>query len=52
MATSGILLFILHPFPVLVVFVLVGLEVAVAVIQAYVFAMLTCLYIHDAINLH
>merc|ERR1711943_139281 len=36
MATSGILLFVLHPFPVLVVFILVGLEVAVAVIQAYV----------------
>jgi F-type H+-transporting ATPase subunit a len=52
MATSGILLFIVHPLPVLVVFGLVGLEVAVAIIQAFVFAMLTCLYINDAINLH
>ena len=37
MATSGILLFIVHPLPVLVVFGLVGLEVAVAIIQAFVF---------------
>src|SRR3546814_8609790 len=29
-----------------------ALEVLVAVIQAYVFALLTSLYIHDAVNLH
>jgi F-type H+-transporting ATPase subunit a len=31
---------------------LIGLELAVSVIQAYVFTILTCSYIKDAINLH
>ena len=29
-----------------------GLEFLVAVLQTYVFTLLTCLYINDAINLH
>jgi ATP synthase subunit 6 len=29
-----------------------GLEVAIAFIQAYIFALLTCLYLNDAIHLH
>jgi F-type H+-transporting ATPase subunit a len=52
MATGGILLFIVHPLPVFVVFVLVGLETAVALIQAYVFAILTCIYFDEAVNMH
>ncbi len=52
MATSGVFLFLVHPLPILVVFVLVGLELAVACIQAFVFALLSCIYISDAINLH
>jgi len=52
MANSTSLLFIVHPLPVLVVFVLVGLELAVACIQAFVFALLTSIYISDSINLH
>jgi F-type H+-transporting ATPase subunit a len=28
------------------------LEVLVAVLQAYVFTILTCIYLHDAIHLH
>ena len=31
---------------------LYGLELLVAVLQAYVFTILTCLYIRDAIELH
>jgi F-type H+-transporting ATPase subunit a len=31
---------------------LVGLELLVAALQAYVFAILTCLYLHDALHLH
>ena len=31
---------------------LIFLELLVAVLQAYVFAILTCLYLHDAIHLH
>ena len=29
-----------------------GLELIVAVVQAYVFALLTCIYLNDSINLH
>jgi len=31
---------------------LMGLEVLVACLQAYVFAILTCLYLHDAVHMH
>ncbi len=31
---------------------LTGLELLVAFIQAYVFAILTCIYLNDALNLH
>jgi F-type H+-transporting ATPase subunit a len=31
---------------------LVGLEIAVSLIQAYVFTILTCSYLKDAIELH
>ncbi|MCX7372750.1 MAG: F0F1 ATP synthase subunit A [Alphaproteobacteria bacterium] len=31
---------------------LVGFEVLVAFLQAYVFAILTCIYLHDAVHLH
>ena len=46
------LLYLLHFIPLLVVFLLIGLELAVAFIQAYVFTMLLCIYLNDAINLH
>ena len=29
-----------------------GLEILVAFLQAYVFAVLTCIYLNDAINMH
>ena len=32
--------------------VLVGFELLVAFLQAYVFAMLTSIYLHDAVHLH
>jgi len=32
--------------------VLVGFELLVAFLQAYVFAVLTCIYLHDAVHLH
>jgi F-type H+-transporting ATPase subunit a len=31
---------------------LVGFEFLVAFLQAYVFAILTCIYLHDAVHLH
>ena len=39
-------------FPVAINTALIGLELLVAVLQAYVFAILTCLYLRDAIHLH
>ena len=41
-----------HIFPLLVLVILMGLELAVALIQAYVFTILTCIYLNDGINLH
>jgi len=43
---------IFHVFPLLVLVLLIGLEIGVAVIQAYVFTVLTCIYLSDSINLH
>jgi F-type H+-transporting ATPase subunit a len=43
---------ILGIFPLTIDILLVALEVLVAALQAYVFAILTCLYLSDAINLH
>nr|YP_010131926.1 ATP synthase F0 subunit a [Odontella regia]QQD79305.1 ATP synthase F0 subunit a [Odontella regia] len=41
-----------HIVPLLVLILLVGLELGVAIIQAYVFTILTCIYLNDGINLH
>jgi len=38
--------------PLLINTALVGLEILIAFIQAYVFAVLTCMYLKDAIELH
>ena len=38
--------------PVAFLVALTGLEIVIAFLQAYVFAILTCLYINDAIHLH
>jgi F-type H+-transporting ATPase subunit a len=52
MMQAGTALFIAHIITLLVLTVLVGLEMAVAFFQAYVFAVLTCIYINEAENLH
>lgn len=41
-----------HLLPLSVLIILFGLEMAVALIQAYVFTILTCIYINDALVLH
>jgi len=46
------LLAVLHVLPLLILVLLMGLELGVALIQAYVFTILTCIYLNDAINLH
>lgn len=38
--------------PMMLNIVLVGFELLVAALQAYVFAILTCIYLHDAVHLH
>ena len=38
--------------PLAFVGALTGLEMLIAFLQAYVFAILTCLYINDALHLH
>ncbi len=38
--------------PLAVNVVLMGFELLVAALQAYVFAILTCIYLHDAVHLH
>ena len=35
-----------------VLILLIGLKLSVAIIQAYVVTILTCIYLNDAINLH
>ena len=52
MMKGGGLLFVAHVLPLVVLFILVGLELGVAVIQAYVFTVLSCIYLNDSINLH
>jgi len=32
--------------------ILIGFEFLVAFLQAYVFAILTCIYLHDSVHLH
>ena len=49
--TSGIL-FLMHYIPLLILIPLFGLELGVALIQAFVFSLLTCIYLNDALNLH
>lgn len=38
--------------PILLLIALTGLEIVIAILQAYVFTVLTCSYLNDAINLH
>ena len=53
---EGFLLFSVYScvqfFPLVILVILMFLELAVAVIQAYVFTILTCIYLNDAIHLH
>ncbi len=50
--TSGVVMFFVAVLPMAIFLALVGLEIAVSFIQAYVFVVLTCVYLRDAIDLH
>jgi F-type H+-transporting ATPase subunit a len=52
MFSGGIVFAVLTLIPFSIFIALIGLEVAVSLIQAYVFCILTCSYIRDAIELH
>ena len=38
--------------PMFMIVAVTALEMLVAFLQAYVFAILTCIYLHDAVHLH
>lgn len=52
MLSVGGILSVASSIPFAIVFALTGLEIGVACLQAYVFTILTCIYLNDAINLH
>jgi len=52
MMLGGIIFLTLHLIPILILIPLFFLETAVAVIQSFVFTVLLCIYLNDAINLH
>ena len=51
-ASFIVLLGVLGVAPIILLVALTGFEIMVAVLQAYVFTVLTCLYLNDAIHLH
>jgi F-type H+-transporting ATPase subunit a len=52
MFSGGLIIFILTLLPFALFLAITGLELAVSFIQAYVFVLLVCSYIKDAIELH
>ena len=52
MLSGGGILAVASVIPVIIVFALTGLEIGVACLQAYVFTILVCIYLNDAIYLH
>ena len=49
---AGLFIGVLTLVPFAIFLAIMGLEIAVSFIQAYVFTILTCSYIKDAIELH
>jgi F-type H+-transporting ATPase subunit a len=45
-------LIFLKPLPIPLVSISIGFEIFVAILQAYIFAILSCVYINDVVNLH
>ena len=52
MLSLGGILAVASIIPVVIIFALIGLEIGVACLQAYVFTILICIYLNDAIHLH
>jgi F0F1-type ATP synthase membrane subunit a len=49
---GGILGIVGAALPLILVFLITGLEIGIACLQAYVFTILSIMYLNDAINLH
>lgn len=52
MLISGGLISFFHVIPLALLLALIGLEIAISVLQAYVFTLLTCIYLNDVLELH
>lgn len=52
MLSAGGLLAIFHLVPLALLLILVGLELGIAILQAYVFTLLTCIYLNDVLDMH
>ena len=52
MLSSGGLLAFFHLIPLALLLVLIGLELGIAALQAYVFTLLTCIYLNDVLDMH
>ena len=52
LATAGGVLSIISVAPLIAIIAVTALEFLIAFLQAYVFAILTCIYLNDALNLH
>jgi ATP synthase subunit 6 len=52
MSTSSIFLYYCHFVPIIILFLLIGLEIGVALIQAYIFTTLICIYLNDVLNIN
>nr|YP_009445884.1 ATP synthase F0 subunit a [Betaphycus gelatinus]ATX68825.1 ATP synthase F0 subunit a [Betaphycus gelatinus] len=50
--SAGGILAILHLIPLGLLLALIGLELAIAGLQAYVFTLLTCIYLNDVLDMH
>lgn len=52
MLISGGLMSFFHLIPLILLLALIGLELAIAILQSYVFTLLTCIYLNDVLELH
>nr|WCH57746.1 ATP synthase F0 subunit a [Hypnea musciformis] len=52
MLSAGGLLAVFHIIPLGLLLALIGLELAIAGLQAYVFTLLTCIYLNDVLDMH
>ena len=51
--SAGGLLALFHiVVPLVLLFILIGLELGIAVLQAYVFTLLPCIYLNDVLDIH